>query len=57
VAKRKPASHKPDWNTGARLQLLHFRSLSFEEKIRIVEGMEDIVRYFRAKRKRSGLAT
>lgn len=60
--KQKPskAAAKPDWNSGVRLQLLHFRSLPIKEKIQIIEDMELLAGYMLKKKKsrlQSSIAT
>jgi hypothetical protein len=49
--KTAKAAAKPDWNSGVRLQLLHFRSLPIKEKIQIVEDMEFLTRFMLEKKK------
>ena len=46
------AAAKPDWNSGVRLQLLHFRSLPIKEKIQIVEDMDQLALFMLEKKKK-----
>jgi hypothetical protein len=50
--KRSPRKRQPDWDSGVKLQLLHFRSLSIRKKVKIVEEMEGLARYMSERKKR-----
>jgi hypothetical protein len=41
-----------DWQSGIRIQLMHFKSLPFKEKIKIVEDMESMIVFFKQKKQK-----